>query len=139
MAEQYLPRFFIIEEGQRAFHERVHYWQHVGSTFGAFQILGFQITSKAMRITIRDLSTLGLMVVPLRGYTLERLIEKTNSRAGRMVSNFLGLLERFEVTKLIKPIHLNGLDAKKFHVGWHEQQPLLKIKTVWESRLVPLM
>jgi len=129
MNEQYLPRFFIIEEGKRAFHERLHYWQHVGSTFGAFQIIGFHITAKAMRITIRDLIASGLMEVPVQEHTLERLYGRTKVGKKHPVLNFLRLLKRFEFAELTKPIHIKDLDYyARFHGGWHERQPLLKIK-----------
>jgi hypothetical protein len=45
---QYLRHVLIVQEGRSAFHEKVHYWQHIGTTFGAFQLVGFLIAAKAM-------------------------------------------------------------------------------------------
>lgn len=127
--EQYLPRFFIIEEGKSAFHERLHYWQHLGSTFGAFQIIGFHITAKAMRITIRDPIASGRMEVPIQEHTLDRLYERTKSGKNQTVWNFLRLLKHFEFAGLTKPIQLKALENDaQFYGGWNERQPLLKIK-----------
>jgi hypothetical protein len=127
--EQYLPRFFIIEEGSRGFHERLHYWQHLGSTFGAFQIIGFHITAKAMRITIRDLLASARMEVPIKEHILESLYGRIKDVRDQTVWNFFRLLKCFEFAGLTKPIHLKVLDDNaQFYGGWHERQPLFKIK-----------
>jgi hypothetical protein len=128
MKEQYLPRFFVIEEGKSAFHERLHYWQHLGSTFGAFQVIGFHITAKAMRITIRDLIASGRMEVPIKEHTLESLYGRIKGGENQPVLNFLRLLKCFEFAGLTKPIQLKFLNnSARFYGGSHERQPLFKI------------
>jgi hypothetical protein len=127
--DQYLPSLFIIEEGEHAFHERLHYWQHVCTTFGAFQILGFHITAKAMRITIRELIAAGLMEVPIRQSTLERLHDRTKGGGIQRVRNYLQLLNRFESAGLAKPVLLKGSkNSFRLFGGWHAQLPLLKVR-----------
>lgn len=126
--DHYRPSLFIIGEGKCSFHERLHYWQHVGSTLGAFQILGFHITSKTMRIAIRNLIATDLMEVPIRQNTLKRLHDRTRKVEVQQLLSYLSLLNRFESASFVKPIRFKGLSAAaRFHGGRHARQPLFKI------------
>ncbi|MBE9505399.1 MAG: hypothetical protein IMY84_01170, partial [Chloroflexi bacterium] len=70
---RYLRRALLLERGGDEFHEHVHYWQHVGTTFGAFQLLGLLITLKSMRIALRVLTDRGLLQLPLNEDMLDRV------------------------------------------------------------------
>jgi len=124
---QYLPEMFIIEEGRDSFHEYVHYWQHVGTTFGAFQIIGFHITAKAMRIVIRELISTNMMEVPVRETTLERLLKQTTRKEVRNIFSYIRMLKRFESIPNRQIVPLNNSSEKVFLGGWHNKMPIFKL------------
>jgi hypothetical protein len=126
--DRYLPTLLIIEEGRFAFHERIHYWQHVGTTFGAFQLLGFLITAKAMRTAIRSLIAAKIMEVPIQEATLEKLREKTKKIEIENVRSYLKLLNHFEPSIPLTLLPLKDPDCgTRFFGGWHDTQPLMKL------------
>jgi hypothetical protein len=48
----YRRQFLVLYPGDDEFHELVHFWGHVGTTFGAFQLIGLHIDLKAIRAVL---------------------------------------------------------------------------------------
>ncbi|MDJ0646886.1 MAG: hypothetical protein QNJ57_12965 [Flavobacteriaceae bacterium] len=83
----YRREFLFIDEGQDRFHEMVHYWQHAGTTFGTYQMIGHLIINKALNISLRKQIEHKEMDLPL---TLDNINELFNdlpedSRAKKVI------------------------------------------------------
>ena len=100
---RYLRRVLLLERGGQGFHERVHYWQHVGTTFGAFQLLGSLITFTAMRIALGVLTDRGLLQLPVSEATLDRVDDPEEQSLVARALEWSAMMLRYEVDDLESP------------------------------------
>ena len=124
---RYLRHVLIVEEGQSDFHEKVHYWQHIGTTFGAFQLIGFLIAAKAMGIAYRKLVQTKKIKLPLTHNSLKLLKSKQDLDILRRALSYRSLLERYEVQSIDHPQEIYT-SSNQLYAGNPPEKSMILVK-----------
>ena len=125
-SDRYLADFFIAEEGDASFHEYVHFIQYAGTTFGAFRMIAFQITVKAMRIGLRKLIEAHRLKLPIGVDILDGLDSDEVRETTQRAIQYRLLIERYELSNW-NILQATRMSNASFYNGSPPDPPVLLI------------